>query len=186
MFLGSVAWNTRIGLVNPWVASWNHVQMFTPTVMCPCFHHILRLPSVLHHCFRHPSAVVPDVVCWVDPYPFRGVEQEPECKDGLLSPSVLPLCLRPRHPCLPPPESLSPRNSGVDNSASHHGDGCLIWDECYITHCTGPPLIRQHLLLLSACTADISAPNASWSRCLLDAVRDYLLGKQMIFCLMSK
>lgn len=85
------------------------------------------------------------------------------------------------------PDSPSPRKtasllpaaeeSGVDNPASHHGDGCLIWDECYITHCSGPPLIHQHLLLLSPCSTYISALHAPRSCCLLDVVRDYLLGK---------
>lgn len=84
-------------------------------------------------------------------------------------------------------DSLSPRNtasplpaakeSGVDNSASHHGDGCLIWDECYVPHCPGPPLIHQHLLLLSPYRAYISALNASWFCCLLEAIRDCLFGK---------
>lgn len=35
--------------------------------------------------------------------------------------------------------SLLPAAWGEENglnSASHHGDGCLIWDECYITHCS--------------------------------------------------
>lgn len=40
-----------------------------------------------------------------------------------------------------------------------------------------PPLIRHHLLLLSSRSTHISAPNASPSCCLLDAVRDYLLEK---------
>lgn len=39
------------------------------------------------------------------------------------------------------------------------------------------PLIHHHVLLLSLCSTYISAPNASLSCCLLDAVGDYLLEK---------
>lgn len=145
-------------------------------------HPILRFPNILKHRSRpkHPSATTLE---WSTmdgslPIPWSrvgaGTQRWPPLF-FLLFPPSLPL----PQPSLPRlfPDSLSPRNSGVDNSASHHGDGCLIWDECYITHCSGPPLIHQHLLLLSPRSADISALNASWSCCLLDAVRDYVLRK---------
>lgn len=182
-----MAWNTWMGLS----------ESLSPLKLCASvridshvpqyFHHILRCPSIWNHCFRHkhPSAIIPGCDGQTLTHPM----EQSRSQNAKMASSLLYFHLSASAPHISAfllPDSLSPRNSGVGSSASRHGGGCLIWDECYITHGTGPSLIHQCLLLLSARTADISAPRASWSRCLLDAVRDYLLGKQMIFCLMSK
>lgn len=70
----------------------------------------------------------------------------------------------------------SPRNHGVNNCITSWR---WLFNLRWVLHYSllRAPLIHQHLLLLSPCSADISALNASWPCCLLDAVRDYLLRK---------
>lgn len=101
---------------------------------------------------KAPKCHHPGMGCdvWILPIPWSRVGSEHK---GSLLCSLFPLLVSALDiSALLLPDSLSPRNNGVDNSASHHGDDCLIWDECYITHHAGTSLIHQHLLLLSPCS----------------------------------